>query len=377
MALALNEQITKTIEASKTILIAFKKHFNGDTLSSAIALKSFLEKQGKKVEVASGDFILPAQYKFLNPSEIQTTIDSLRQFVISFDLAKTPLKDFSYNVENDQLKIYLTPKKGVFKTTDFTTESGSYKYDLIITIDTEDLASLGSMFTENQDFFHQTTIINIDHKPENEQYGQINFIDLNVTSVSELLFNYFSVINLSAPLDATMAQNLLTGIICKTHSFKSPKVTPTTLMIASQLMKAGANRDEIIKNIYYTKSIETLKLWGKVLSRLKAETGEQLAWSYVEDKDFKDLNVTPEKLDEVIEELIVTAPEAKIIVIFYQYNNSMHGIVYADSPLNAAELVTNHNPFGSKRYAMFSLNQTDLQLAAKEVIEEIKIRIKK
>lgn len=376
MALALNEQITKTIEGAKTILITFKKHFNGDTLSSSIALKSFLEKQGKKVDVASGDFILPAQYKFLNPTDIQTTIDSLRQFVISFDLAKTPLKDFSYNVENDQLKIYLTPKKGVFKTTDFTTESGSYKYDLIITIDTEDLASLGSMFTENQDFFHQTTIINIDHKPENEQYGQINFIDLNVTSISELLFNYFSQTNLGA-LDAALAQNLLTGIICKTHSFKSPKVTPTTLMIASQLMKAGANRDEIIKNIYYTKSIETLKLWGKVLSRLKAESGEQIAWSFVEDKDFKDLNVTPEKLDEVIEELIVTAPEAKIIVIFYQYNNVMHGIVYADSPLNAAELVTNHNPFGSKRYAMFSLNHTDLQVAAKEVIEEVKVRTKK
>lgn len=376
MALELREQIKKLIDQSENILITFKKQANGDSIASALALKAFLDKQGKTSQIVSDGFSTPDQLKFLAESKnIGVGIDSLRQFIISFDLSKTPLQDFSYNIENDQLKIFLTPKKGAFKDSDFKTESGKFKYDLIVTVDTEDLSSLGNLFTDNQDFFHQTTIINIDHKPENEQYGQVNFVDLNVTSAAELLFNYFSQTNIGF-IDANIANYLLTGLIFKTQSFKSPKVTPTTLMIASQLMKLGANREEIVKNVYYTKSIETLKLWGKVLSRLKAEDGSQMAWSYLEDKDFTDLNLTPEKLDAVIEELILTAPEAKIIAIFYQYAGKMHGMLYSNSHHSAQELVVNHQPFGSKRLATFHLNGSDLLQAGKAVIEEVKTRLK-
>lgn len=383
MALELREQIKKLLDQSENILIVFKKQANGDSVASALALKAFLKKMGKNAEIAADNFSTPETLKFLADNQnILGKIDTLRQFIISLDLKTTPLKDFSYNIENDELKIYLTPKSGAFKAADIKSEGGKFKHDLIIAVDTEDLASLGDLFSQNQDFFHQTTIINIDHKPENEQYGQVNLIDLNVTSVAELLFNFFTQINPSiwtspegAP-SGPIAQYLLTGLFFKTQSFKSPKVTPTTLMIASQLMKLGADREEIVKNVYYTKSIETLKLWGKVLSRLKAENGTQIAWSYLEEKDFTELNLTPERLDNVIEELILTAPEAKIVSIFYQFNGKLNGMIYSNSHHNAQELAVNHQPSGSKRLAVFPLDGADLQQSAKEVIEEIKLKVK-
>jgi len=239
------------------------------------------------------------------------------------------------------------------------------------------LESLGKVYENHKDFFYKTTIVNFDHKPENENYGQINHIDLNVTSASELLFNFIEQFDSTLKLmDKDIANCLLCGMIAKTKSFKSVKVSPITLQTAATLIKAGADRDEIIKNLYYTKSISTLKLWGKVLSRLKLDSTTQLAWSYVEEKDFQDLQTTPEKIDEVIDELIVTAPEAKVIVILYQFKNQIHSILYSDARQTAFDLAATHNPAGSKRLALFHMPGNDLVQAGKELTEEIKLKLR-
>ena len=65
-----------------------------------------------------------------------------------------------------------------------------------------------------------------------------------------------------------MATALLAGMIAATNSFQSPQVTPQTLELASQLIVRGADRQKVIESLYRTKDIDTLKNWGKVLSRL-------------------------------------------------------------------------------------------------------------
>ena len=117
-------------------------------------------------------------------------------------------------------------------------------------------------------------------------------------------------------------------------------------------------------------------MWGKVLSRLKLDSQTQLASAYVEEKDFQDLQTTPEKIDEVIDELIVTAPEAKVILITYQYKEKIHAILYSDARQTASDLAASHNPSGSKRLALFHLQGTDLQQVSQNLVEEIKGKLK-
>jgi phosphoesterase RecJ-like protein len=264
----------------------------------------------------------------------------------------------------------------MYKKDHIQTHDGAYKYDLIIVLDSEDLESLGDVFTAHKDFFYDTTILNIDHKPENDEFGQINLINPNMPSTCEIIYTLIEELPyFKDSLTQEIAQCLLTGIIAKTKSFKSIKVTPKTLSTASKLMKAGADRDEIVKHLYYTKSIATLKLWGKVLSRLKSDDTSTITWSYVHEEDFTSLKVSPQNLHEVIDELILTAPEAKIIVILYEYKKVFHGLIYSDTQQNSRDLVDSYNPSGSKRLATFSFTGTSLSEGGKEVIEHIKKKL--
>lgn len=377
MGLTQIQQIFELIKNSQKILITFKKNFSGDALSSALAIFLLLKKMNKQADIVCHDFVLGQNYAFLPEiGKTKSVLEGLKKFIISLDMAANKIKDFSYDVKENKLNIYLTPEK-LLEEKNISFKSGQYKYNLIITLDTDNLESLGEMYDQHTDFFYNTPIINIDHNPENEQYGQINLIELTKTSTAEIIFDLIEQYDINL-LDTEIATCLLTGMIAKTRSFRSSSVTPRALNIASQLILNGADRDLIIQNLYRTKSINTLRLWGKVLARLKNDPAYKMAWSYLTQKDFIELNTQDPNLSEVIEELITSAPEAEIIVLFTENkNNTITGLIYTSKNYDSLYLAKTFNPLGTKTLANFELNKSDLAEASKEVIESIKANLPK
>ena len=378
MGLSGNQQIFELVKNSQKILIIFKRNFSGDALSSALAIFLLLKKLDKQADLVCQDFIIPQNYKFLPQiDKIKPAISCLKRFIVSLEIKDNKVKDFSYDVKDDKLNIYLTPEKGYFDEEKISLKSGNYKYDLIISIDSDDLEALGQAYEENTDFFFNTPIINIDHTPENEQYGQINMVELTKTSIAEIIFDLIEDYDLKL-IDEEIATCLLTGLITKTKSFRSSNVTPRALSIASQLILNGAERDLIIQHLYRTKSINTLKLWGKVLARLKNDPQYKMAWSYLQQKDFIDLSIQNPNLSEVVEELITSAPEAEIIVLFYEnQNKKISGLIYTSRNYDSQYLAKAFNPIGNKRLAEIEIDKTDMVAAGREVIESIKNNLQK
>ncbi|OGY41622.1 MAG: hypothetical protein A2Y82_01420, partial [Candidatus Buchananbacteria bacterium RBG_13_36_9] len=372
MGLSINQQIFELIKNSQKILITFKKNFSGDALSSALAIFLLLKKLNKQAEIVCHNFVIAQNYAFL-PEIHQTkaNLSGLKRFIISLDIAENKIKNFSYDIKDNKLNIYLTPEKGLLAENKIAYKSDNYKYDLIITLDTDNLESLGEIYDQHNEFFFNTPIINIDHNPENEQYGQINLVELTKTSTAEIIFDLIEHYDINL-LDQQIATCLLTGMIAKTRSFRTPNVTPRALNIASQLILNGADRDLIIQNLYRTKSINTLKLWGKVLARLKNDAGYKMAWSYLTQKDFIELDMHNPNLSEVIEELITSAPEAEIVILFTENKNqTISGLIYTSKNFDSLHLAKTFKPIGTKTIAYFEMEKTDLTEASKEVIESI------
>ncbi|MDD5341671.1 MAG: DHH family phosphoesterase [Patescibacteria group bacterium] len=377
MSLTINQQIFELLKKSKRTLITFRKNHSGDAISSALGFYLFLKKINKAADIVCQDFSAPQNYSFLPQlNQIKPSLLGLKRFIISLDLADSKIKDFSYDTKGSNLNIYLTPESGSLAEKNISFKSGDYRYDLIITVDTDDLESLGDVYEKNTEFFFNTPIINIDHNPENEQYGQINLVELTKTSSAEIIFNLIKEFDANL-LDQEIATCLLTGMISKTKSFRTTNITPATLNIASQLIVNGADRDMIIQNLYRTKTINTLKLWGKVLARIKHDPQYKLAWSYLQQKDFIELNLQNPNLSEVIEELMTTAPEAEIIVLFYENDKKgISGLVYTSKNYDSLYLAKSFSPFGTKTMASFELKKPDLGEAVREVIENIKNNLK-
>jgi len=377
MALSTFQQAQEFINRSKNTLIVLPRNPSLDAISSGLGLFLVLEKLGKHSKIVCNEFTLPPNAGFLPKSEgIRTDLASLRKFIISLDVSRTAVEELSYDIRDNKLQIYITPRNGYFEEKDVTSSAGSFTYDLVVVLESPDLESLGSLYDDNTEFFYRTPVINIDHSPSNEQYGQVNIVDVTAASTSEIVFELVKSLGENL-LDEHIATNFLAGIISKTKSFQTPSVTPKSLAVASHLIASGARRDEIIKNLYQTKSLATLKLWGRALARLRSTPSQEIVWSLLSQDDFKKSGAEFSELSGVVDELIVNTPSAKAVFILYEKSQgNIGGIVHTPAYLNDQELFKNYAPKGTQDFTRIDFSESDLVGAEQRVLEILQPRIK-
>lgn len=371
------EQFFKQIEKCERPLIVFSADWNGDSVASALALFLLLKKSGKNVEIAAAPSVKTPVWSFLpETKEIKKSIDNLRKFVISLDISQTKVNQIKYAIEDKKLNFIVSPENGWFKPEDISTSDSGFKYDLIISIGATDLESLGQIYDNNIEFFYKTSIINIDCQAGNEEFGQINLIDINSAAISESLFNLFQKEKADL-LDEDIATCFLAGIISGTKNFRTSNLTPRTLLTTSKLISLGGRREQIIDKLYHSRNFKTLKLWGKVLNNLNTSLNGQIVWSILKREDFKDSEALEDSLLDIIDELIVNIPEAKIItIIFENPKNSQNKILlYSIKNINALDTLKEYSPSGN-----FKTAQAELPGAIEEVsrkyLEDLEKKIK-
>ena len=382
------EQIIEQIKKANNVLITFPASKNGEAIAGGLALASVLSKQGKNAEILSDleteDPYIQKQNKTFSflpgYNKIKTSIDSLRKFVISLDLTNTKVKQVKYRMESDSLKFFITPQKGVFTPEEVTAGSTEAAFDLVITLNTPDMEALGSVYEDDPELFYNTPIINIDNNSANEEFGEINLVGLTAPSTAEILYNLFQR-GLEEEVDEDVATCLLSGIIYKTKSFKTLNITPHTLSITSELISQGARREEIMNELYRSKDINVLKLWGRVLARLSGSRDNKLIWSSVLKTDLEKTQAQPSDLADIIDELISNIPQAKISVIFYEIpaqEEAEHPgtgvLMYAPKNIDLLEVMEDYSPQGNKRMVEIR-SDSPLQDSKKEIIEHLERKI--
>lgn len=377
MALRESQQVFEAIKRSTRPLICIPTGAQVDQYSSAIGLAKILKKLEKSTVIVAADGQPSKQLSFLSKTEeIKDHLEQLRQFVIELDATKTKVDQLSYELKDEKLSIYLSPKKGFWDPKDVRATASGYKFDLIICIGSPDFESCAHLYTDNPDFFYRTPIINIDHTPENEHYGQLNIVDLTASSCGEVCYDLIEAIE-PGFIDEDIATAFLTGMIAKTKSFKTKTVTPKTLQIASKLIAKGAKREQIVQSLYRTRSIATLRLWGRALARLKVDEEAKMVWALLSQQDFLHAGAEEKNLPDVIEELIATSPDAKIIVILYEDGNkNVCGIIHVDRPLDAIALCAKFHAAGVREEVRLYFVKKGLVEVERELIEHLKMKLK-
>ncbi|MFZ4632050.1 MAG: DHH family phosphoesterase [Patescibacteria group bacterium] len=376
--LNLEQQLFKQIEKSKNILIIFPADQGGDATSSALALFLFLKKLGNEVELVSpSSSSSKDNFNFLPEySQIQNHLNNLRRFIVSVDISGAKVNQIKYQVENDTLNFIISPSEGWFKPEDVSARAGEFKYDLIITVGVSELEVLGNLYDQNVEFFYKTSIINIDNKPSNEDFGQINFIDLNTVAISEMIFYLFKSYKAEL-ITEEISTCLLAGIIQKTKNFKTPNLTPRTLLTSSELISLGANREEIITHLFRSRDINTLKLWGRILNNLRSENNDELIWSKLKLKDFEETKSSQESLSDVVDELMINVPSAKLVAIICENSLSeTRVIIYSLKNINALDFMSAFKPQGNSKMASIIIAK-DIETASADIIPELKNKLEK
>jgi phosphoesterase RecJ-like protein len=343
-----------------------------DAVASTLGLMRILQAQGKTVEAAIDGFVPPETLSFLpGVAAVRPALRKLQNLTISLNVSKTKVDELSYAVRGETLEILLTPREGGWKPQDISTKTAPYRFDLVIVADAADPASLGALYEEHADFFSRTPTIAVGHDPGHERFGTVNLLDHTAAATCEVI--YHALPHLGGTPDPELATCLLTGIIAKTKSFKTANITPRTLRVSSELIAAGARREDIVRHLFRTRSITTMRLWGRALARLKFDAACGLAWSLITRQDFALAGENETALPDVLEELISYSPEARVSVLLYeQAAGGICGIVRTDGRRSAAELGRLLGGTGGMETAQFCLLNKSLMDAEQAAISTIR-----
>ncbi|TSC66376.1 MAG: Uncharacterized protein CEO22_108 [Candidatus Berkelbacteria bacterium Gr01-1014_85] len=379
MELSAKQQSIEQLKQAQKILILTHKNPDGDSLGSLLALKKVLERLGKKVTAVVSDPI-PASLTFLAELDrLETELRLNREFVLHLDLTKTQVANLGYRKieDNQKLAIIITPKSGQFRAQDVSFPEPVADFDLVIVLDTPDLARLGNIGQNFRDLFYETPVINIDHHPSNDYFGQVNWVEITATSTAEILVGLIEA--LASPdhstkelIDSQVATALLTGITTDTGSFQNANTTPKALTIAAQLVAAGAEQQQIIRQIYKTKPLSTLKLWGRALSRLRTDETHRYAYTYLGQADFSELKAETNQSSGLIDDLLKTAQGYRFVALITEKNGSLHVSLRAlETGINLNALATACGGGGHDLAAAFEVKSGTLKDSLESTLSQI------
>ncbi len=308
------QQISKLIDKSNNILVATPENINGDALGSALALAGTLKKLGKNAQLITPEK-LPKKFGFL-PKIGPLSYDTFqeREFVLSIKNPEDHINNLYFEKNNGLLHIYLNTKKKI-EEKDFRL-FGSHPFDLVFTVNNQDFENLGRAFEYNPELFYETPLINIDNHIANEGFGEINLIDITSSSVSEIVMELIDFLDRNL-LDKDIATWILTGLIDATDNFQSSKTTPRTFNNAALLINRGGDQQQVIRCFYKTKSLNFLKLWGRILHELSWDKEKKLIRGKIRQSDFKKTNTTSEHLPQIFEEIKTAFPEMKTTLLLW------------------------------------------------------------
>lgn len=374
MALVHHEQVLEALKRSDRPLLVVGAGSGADGYASAVGLALVLEKLGKKPEIVAHDGSAPKTLAFLGAHGVKPVLEKLRRFRIELDTRKVAIDEVSYERTNDALTIQLAPKAGFWEPQDVKTSADGYRFDLIVTLGASDLEACGTPYRENPDFFYAVPVVNVDHAPGNEHFGSINHVDLSACAVGEALADLVARMDPEL-LDADVATALLTGMIAKTKSFKAKGVSPKALDAASRLVAAGARRDEIVGSLYRTRSVPTLRLWGRALARLKLDPATKLAWTLIGRQDFLHAGADEEDLPDVIEELISSCPDAQVAALIYESRDGSVRAVVRSELRDALALTAAFAPMGSREQVRVRFAETPIPEAERKLIGGLMLKL--
>jgi len=226
MTQTLIDSIIEIINSNKRFLITSHVDPDGDSVGSQMALYHALTDAGKEVAVINQG-VLPSKYKFLDPGS-----------VISFD--------------KDSL--------GFVPEVVFILECPSI----------DRIGAVRGIIPES------AKVVNIDHHPDNNEYGDINLVDVDSSAVGETLYLIFNAGNF--PVSDKMAVTLYAAIVSDTGRFRFGSTTSRSLKVAANLVEKGASPKFVSDSIFSDYAPETVRLLGNTLAGLQLDAGGKIGY---------------------------------------------------------------------------------------------------
>ena len=248
------DRILEGIRASESICVVGHVRPDGDCVGSQLGLSLALLNQGKKVCCWNQD-PMPQKLAFL-----------------------------------DSKKLMGSPDTG-------------HPFDCVIATDAASLERLG---TVGECIKERKLFVNIDHHKSNTRFADINWVSPKEPSTGELIFRLLKAANW--PIDPPISDCLFTAVSTDTGSFQYPSTRPSTLNVAGELVKRGANLARICDEVYQSYPLSRVRLLKLLYNRFRLTHQNQIAYFWLKKADFARTGADPSDAEGLIDHIRAIEP---------------------------------------------------------------------
>lgn len=207
--------------------------------------------------------------------------------------------------------------------------------------------------------------INIDHHVTNSGCGDVNYIEPEIGSCAELIYNLIP----QKELDDDIARALYIGIIHDTGVFQFSNTRPSTLIAASKLIQYDIDFANLIQESFYEKSFKQTKIMGEAVLRSKMYLEGRCLLSYMTQEDMVHFQANASDFTGVINRLKAVRG-TDCAVFMYEIEPEYYKISLRTSEkLDATKVTAVFGGGGHMRAAGCSIKGTLAEVTNKLIVE--------
>jgi bifunctional oligoribonuclease and PAP phosphatase NrnA len=170
--------------------------------------------------------------------------------------------------------------------------------DALVVMDINDVRRLGSLAETVRKLTVPIAVVD-HHVSGDEPVGETTVADTSACATGELVYDIATIWGLD--ITPPIARALYCAILTDTGSFRFSNTSPRAHAVASALLTAGVDPEEMYRRIYAQVSLGRLQLLRHALESLDVDRDIGLAWISVEAGVMEKYEVTSEELDGIVE----------------------------------------------------------------------------
>ena len=206
---------------------------------------------------------------------------------------------------------------------------------LLIALDFNDLSRTEALKDRFLAFRGPRVLIDHHVGPDTVSFDLV-FSETEISSTCELLYWILTAASGSESLPAACKDALLTGMTTDTNNFAN-SVFPSTLEMASGLLRAGVDRDRILENLYQKGRENRLRLLGHLLSERLIITPEGAAITIFREEDRKRFGILEGETEGFVN-MPLSIGKVRISGFFKEEDGILRVSLRSKKPLSAREL---------------------------------------
>lgn len=226
-------QAADFIKNNDDFLIVSHVHPDGDTISSSLAIALILKRLGKSYSLINENHI-PDKFNFL-----------------------PDINSISLIADNER------------------------KFSYIITVDVADFSRAGQINKLLNSEYH---LLNIDHHPTNDNFGEINLVLPSAAATVEVIYDLINKMRLS--IDQDLATCIYTGLLTDTGGFRYSNTSSKIFRIAAELLEYEINPSKITQAALETISLDHINLLKVALNSIELDESGLISWIVLDLSEF-------------------------------------------------------------------------------------------